>query len=89
MADWTVKLLDGRGDRCPYPRSFPHSISRSTARKLQADGQIQLREGLEVSASCRLPSICREWNMWLALTAIVLAAAIGFNVLAVAIQHYD
>jgi hypothetical protein len=30
----------GRGDRCPYPRSFPNSISRSTARKLQADRQI-------------------------------------------------
>jgi hypothetical protein len=27
--------------------------------------------------------------MWLALTAIVLAAAIGFNVLAVAIPHFE
>ena len=27
--------------------------------------------------------------MWLALTAIVLAAAIGFNVLAVAVQHFE
>jgi hypothetical protein len=27
--------------------------------------------------------------MWLALTAIGLAAAIGFNVLAVTIQHFE
>ena len=27
--------------------------------------------------------------MWLTLTAIVLAAAIGFNVLAVTIQHFE
>jgi hypothetical protein len=31
----------------------------------------------------------REWDMWLALTAIVLAAFLGFNVLAVAVQYYD
>ncbi len=31
----------------------------------------------------------REWNMWLTVTAAVLAAAIGFNVLAIAIQHFD
>jgi len=35
----------GGGDRCPYPRSFPNSISRSTARKLQADGQISFELG--------------------------------------------
>jgi hypothetical protein len=28
-------------------------------------------------------------NMWLALTATVLAAAIGFNVLAIAIQRFE
>jgi 6-phosphogluconate dehydrogenase len=28
-------------------------------------------------------------DMWLALTATVLAAAIGFNVLAVAVQHFE
>jgi hypothetical protein len=28
-------------------------------------------------------------DMWLALTAIVLAAAVGFNVLAVAVQHFE
>ena len=28
-------------------------------------------------------------NMWLALTAVILAAAIGFNVLAVAVQHFE
>ena len=31
----------------------------------------------------------REWNVWLTLTAIVLAAAIHFNVLAIAVQHFD
>jgi hypothetical protein len=30
-----------------------------------------------------------EEMMWLALTAIMLAAAIGFNVLALAIEHSD
>jgi hypothetical protein len=30
----------------------------------------------------------REWDMWLALTAIVLAAFLGFNV-AIAVQQFD
>jgi hypothetical protein len=79
--------------RCPEYVHWRTEQEQKSAIRKSFVGREPNRPGRVSAKGWRYPRhadcICREWIMWLALTAIVLAPAIGFNVLAVAIQHYD